>query len=75
MQADSMLPVEERRNYKNVVDAFTRIVKDEGVTSLWKGAVPTMTRAVSLNVAMLVTYDECKERITKALQGSSPFKI
>lgn len=63
-QADSTLPPEQRRNYKNVVDAFGRIVSEEGVTSLWRGAVPTMTRAVSVNVAMLVSYDTVKERLT-----------
>ena len=34
MQADTVMPVVECRNYKNVVDAFTRIVAEEGVTSL-----------------------------------------
>merc|ERR1711920_470278 len=57
MQADSTLPEAERRNYKNVFDAFSRIVSEEGVTSLWRGAVPTMSRAVALNVSMLVSYD------------------
>ena len=51
MQADSTLPAEQRRNYKNVFDAFSRIVKEEGVTSCWKGSVPTMLRAMSLNTA------------------------
>jgi solute carrier family 25 oxoglutarate transporter 11 len=65
MQADSTLPVAERRNYRNVFDAFRRIVSEEGITSCWNGATPTMARAISLNVAMLVTYDESKERLTK----------
>lgn len=64
MQADSTLPVEDRRNYKNVVDAFRRIVNEEGVTALWSGAGPTILRAMSLNVAMLVTYEETKEILT-----------
>jgi solute carrier family 25 oxoglutarate transporter 11 len=67
MQADSTLPEVERRNYKNVFDAFGRIIKEEGVTSLWNGAGPTILRACALNVAMLVTYDEVKERLTKKL--------
>jgi len=67
MQADSTLPEVERRNYKNVFDAFGRIVKEEGVKSLWNGAGPTILRAMALNVAMLVTYDEVKERLTKRL--------
>lgn len=63
MQADQTLPAAERRNYKHVFDAFGRICREEGVTSCWNGATPTIARAISLNVAMLVTYDECKERI------------
>lgn len=64
MQADSTLPLAERRNYKHVFDAFARIVREEGVTSCWNGATPTIVRAMVMNLAMLVTYDECKERLT-----------
>lgn len=28
MQADNQLPVEERRNYKNIIDAFVRISRE-----------------------------------------------
>ncbi len=66
MHDESTLPEAERRNYKNVFDAFKRIVSEEGVTSLWSGAGPTIMRAMALNVAMLVTYDEVKERLTKS---------
>lgn len=58
------MPPDQRRNYKHVFDAFGRIVNEEGVTNLWRGAVPTMTRAIALNVAMLVSYDTVKERLT-----------
>ena len=58
LQSDKTLPVEQRRNYKGVVDTFVRIVREEGVTSLWKGAVSTMTRACFLNVGMLATNAE-----------------
>ena len=57
----------ERRNYKHVFNAFGRIVKEEGFTTCWSGATPTIARAVTMNVAMLVTYDECKERISAYL--------
>lgn len=67
MQADQTLPEAERRNYKHVFDAFGRIVREEGITSCWSGATPTIARAISLNVAMLVTYDECKERLTASM--------
>ena len=68
MQADSMLPVESRRNYKNVVDAIGRTVKGEGITGLWKGATPTVFRAMGLNFGMLGPYDEAKERLAKVMK-------
>lgn len=67
MQSDSMLPLEQRRNYKNVIDAFSRIVREESFLSLWKGCSPTVVRAMSLNLGMLVSYDESKERLEKVL--------
>jgi len=74
-QADSTLPPAERRNYKNVFDAFGKIVKDEGVTNLWRGALPTMTRAISLNVAMLVSYDTVKDKLTSHYGKGNEYKI
>jgi solute carrier family 25 (mitochondrial oxoglutarate transporter), member 11 len=67
MQSDSTLPPELRRNYKNFFDAFGRIVREEGILSCWKGATPTVVRAMSLNLGMLVSYDESKERLSKFL--------
>ena len=75
LQADSSLPVAERRNYKSAFDAFNRIIAEEGVTSLWKGAVPTMSRAISLNCAQLVSYETVKESLTASLKTASPFTI
>ena len=71
MQADKALPMEERRNYKNVLDAFSRIVKEEGVMACWNGAGPTVARAVAMNVSMMATYDEAKERITHMMPNSN----
>ena len=53
MQADSMLPEAQRRNYKGVGNALTSIARDEGAAGLFKGAVPTATRAMALNFGML----------------------
>eukprot|EP00744_Colponema_vietnamica_P000309 GILI01000552.1.p1 GENE.GILI01000552.1~~GILI01000552.1.p1 ORF type:complete len:321 (+),score=126.85 GILI01000552.1:51-965(+) len=61
MQADGTLPVEQRRNYKGVGDAFKRMLAEEGASSFFKGALPTIVRAMSLNMGMLASYDQTKE--------------
>ncbi|KAG2434148.1 hypothetical protein HXX76_007875 [Chlamydomonas incerta] len=66
MQADSTLPVEQRRNYKGVGDAFVRIVKEDGLGGLFRGAGPTVVRAMSLNMGMLASNDQAKEAIEAA---------
>ena len=63
MQADNQLPPAERRNYKNVFDAFARISKEDGILGLWRGCTPTIVRAIALNLAMLASYDEVKEQL------------
>jgi len=67
IQADSRLPVDKRRNYKNVFNAFGRIVSEEGALALWRGATPTVIRATVLNLAMLASYDEIKERMNASM--------
>ena len=74
-QSDATLPVEQRRNYRHVFDAFYRIVKEEGVLTLWRGIVPTILRAVSINVSMLTTYDEIKEFYNKRTEYKDSLSI
>ncbi|KAK1444705.1 mitochondrial carrier domain containing protein [Babesia gibsoni] len=64
MQSDNSLPVEQRKNYGGIISTIVRISRNEGIFSLWKGASPTVTRAMALNVAMLATYDQSKEVLT-----------
>ncbi|GFG31791.1 hypothetical protein Cfor_04228 [Coptotermes formosanus] len=61
MTADGRLPPAERRNYKNVFDSLFRIVKEEGVVTLWRGAIPTMGRAMVVNAAQLASYSQAKQ--------------
>jgi solute carrier family 25 oxoglutarate transporter 11 len=70
MQTDSTLPPDQRRHYKNVVDALTRIVREEGILELWKGVGPTMVRAMALNLGMLGPYDQAKEMLSKVMGDS-----
>ena len=65
LQSDATLPEAQRRNYRNFNDAFSRIIKEEGVAALWKGATPTVIRAMALNFGMLGPFDEIKERLNK----------
>ncbi|XAR68647.1 hypothetical protein NMG60_11003843 [Bertholletia excelsa] len=67
MQADAMLPATQRRNYKNAFHALNRIVRDEGVLALWKGAGPTVVRAMALNMGMLASYDQTVEIVRDSL--------
>jgi solute carrier family 25 oxoglutarate transporter 11 len=66
MQSDSMLPQAERRNYRGVGHALTSIATGEGPLALFKGAVPTATRAMALNFGMLAFNAQAKE----VLQGA-----
>ncbi|KAF2670036.1 mitochondrial 2-oxoglutarate/malate carrier protein-like protein [Microthyrium microscopicum] len=63
MQSDGLKPKAERANYKNVLDALTRIAKAEGVTALWAGAYPTVVRAMALNFGQLAFFSEAKTRL------------
>lgn len=63
LQADQTLPESKRRNYKNFGDALRRIIKEEGAITLWRGAGPTVVRAVSLNLGMLGPFTEVKQRL------------
>ena len=67
LQSDSMAPAAERKNYKNVMDALTRTVKDEGPAALYKGLSPNVLRGMSMNVGQLACYDQAKEMVAKLL--------
>ena len=63
MQADGTLPADQRRNYKNVFDGVARVTKDEGFFKLWRGCLPTMARACTINLALLAPFEEFKHRL------------
>lgn len=69
LQSDATLPEAQRRNYTGFGNAFSRICKEEGVLSLWRGSFPTIIRAMVLNFGMLGPFDEIKERLNK-LRGT-----
>ena len=63
MTSDGNLPANQRRNYKNVFDALIRIFREEGLFTLWRGATPTMGRAMVVNAAQLASYSQAKQFI------------
>jgi len=70
MQSDNNLPVNERRNYKNVVDALTRTVREEGLFTLWRGSFPTIARAMAMNFSLLVPFEETKKMLTPYISSA-----
>lgn len=63
MTSDMKRPPAERRNYKHVFNALSRIYGEEGLLKMWSGCTPTVARAVVLNAAQLSVYSQAKEWI------------
>lgn len=40
-------------------------MREEGILTLWRGSAPTIGRAMSMNLGMLTSYDEIKERLNE----------
>jgi len=70
MCADGNLPPEQRRGYTSVGNALSRIIREEGVLTLWRGATPTIARAIVVNAAQLGTYSQAKESAKKMMNMS-----
>ncbi|KAL2678476.1 hypothetical protein Neosp_009222 [[Neocosmospora] mangrovei] len=65
MQADAMRPIQQRRNYSSAFEALWSIAKHEGTLGLWKGAAPTIIRAMSTNFGQLAFFSESKHQLQK----------
>lgn len=57
------LPVAERRGYTSVFNALSRIIREEGLLTLWRGYRPTIVRAMVGNAAQLASYSQAKQSI------------
>ncbi|KAJ6260240.1 hypothetical protein Dda_4464 [Drechslerella dactyloides] len=60
MQQDGALSPEKRRNYKNAIDGLIKMVRQEGVTSLFRGVGPNSGRGALMTASQLASYDEFK---------------
>uniref|UniRef100_A0A2A4JJS4 Mitochondrial 2-oxoglutarate/malate carrier protein n=1 Tax=Heliothis virescens TaxID=7102 RepID=A0A2A4JJS4_HELVI len=68
--ADGRLP--QKRNYKNVFNAVTRIIREDGVRALWRGAGPPASRAMIVKGAQLGTCVQAREMLLPTLGDGSP---
>ncbi|XP_005895874.2 mitochondrial brown fat uncoupling protein 1 isoform X1 [Bos mutus] len=64
LQAQSHLHGPKPR-YTGTYNAYRIIATTEGLTGLWKGTTPNLTRNVIINCTELVTYDLMKEALVK----------
>ena len=57
MQADGRLPPAQRRNYSNIFNGLYRIGAEDGAKAYMAGVVPTMVRAMIVNMLQVCNYN------------------
>ncbi|KAG9142561.1 hypothetical protein Leryth_011650 [Lithospermum erythrorhizon] len=65
LQAEGKLPPGAPRRYSGALDAYSKIVRQEGVVKLWTGLGPNIARNAIINAAELASYDQVKQTILK----------
>lgn len=63
MTADAGKAPADRLNYNHCFDGLFRIVREEGVSQLFRGLGPNLVRAVLMNASQLVSYDWFKQEL------------
>ncbi|KAM1148681.1 hypothetical protein ACFX2B_029055 [Malus domestica] len=70
LQSEGKLPAGVPRRYAGALDAYSTIVRQEGLGALWTGLGPNVARNAIVNAAELASYDQVKETILK-IPGST----
>ena len=65
LQAEGKLPAGVPRRYTGSLNAYSTIVRQEGVGALWTGIGPNIARNAIINAAELASYDQVKQTILK----------
>ncbi|GAB4833940.1 Matrilysin [Ancistrocladus abbreviatus] len=65
LQAEGKLPPGVSRRYTGALNAYSTIVRQEGLGALWTGVGPNIARNAIINAAELASYDQVKETILK----------
>ena len=66
LQAEGRLPAGAVRRYNGALDAYRKIIAQEGVGGLWTGYGPNLARNCVVNATELVAYDQAKQTFLKA---------
>ncbi|EFJ35536.1 hypothetical protein SELMODRAFT_80205 [Selaginella moellendorffii] len=66
LQAEGKLAPGVPRRYSGAMDAYGKIVKQEGFAKLWTGLGPNVARNAIINAAELASYDQVKQSLLKA---------
>lgn len=75
MQAEGNLPAGVKPRYSGVMNAYSTIVKQEGVRGLWTGLGPAVFRNSIINATELATYDTAKEYLLRDLGMKEGFAV
>jgi len=52
----------------NYLDALTKLAKEEGISGLFAGTAPRVSKAILSGAIQFATYEETKRSISKLLQ-------
>lgn len=61
MQSDLAKPPAERRNYKHALDGLIRMIREEGLASIFRGVEANSARALLMTASQLASYDLFKQ--------------
>ncbi|KAI5408842.1 Mitochondrial uncoupling protein 2, variant 3 [Lathyrus oleraceus] len=61
LQAEGHLPSGVPKRYSGAMDAYSTILKHEGLGALWTGLGPNIARNAIINAAELASYDQVKQ--------------
>ncbi|KAK1321306.1 Mitochondrial uncoupling protein 1 [Acorus calamus] len=65
LQAEGKLPPGVPKRYTGSLNAYSTIVKQEGLAALWTGIGPNIARNAIINAAELASYDQIKQTVLK----------
>nr|AFK39665.1 unknown [Medicago truncatula] len=65
LQSEGQLPSGVPKRYSGAMDAYSTILRQEGLGALWTGLGPNIARNAIINAAELASYDRVKQTILK----------